>query len=311
MRIAVFGVGSVGGYFGGRLAAAGENVTFIARGDTLRALRATGLKVESIRGDFLLDKVQVEEAPARVGEVDYVILGVKAWQVPEIARVVKPMVGEATCVLPLQNGVEAPDQLAAELGVEHVLGGLCQISAMVVSPGHIRHVGIDPLVVLGELDNRPSQRVECLVQAFQRSEVRAEASADIRLAIWEKFLFIAAIGGVGAVTRSPVGVFRSVPQTRRMLEEVMAETVAVAQAKGIGLMAEAVRSKLAFIDSISPQVIASMQRDIQAEQPSELESLVGAVARLGCDLGVSTPASAQLYASLLPQELRARGELTF
>lgn len=311
MRIAVYGVGSVGGYFGGRLASAGEDVVFIARGETLRALRQSGLRVDSLNGDFHLEKVQVVELPAQAGEADVAILGVKAWQVPEAARALEPVIGATTCVLPLQNGVEAPGQLAAALGADHVLGGLCQISSTVASPGSIRHVGLDPLVVLGELDNRPSLRVECLVQAFQRSGVRVEVAADIHLAMWEKFLFIAAIGGVGAVCRAPVGVFRSLSETRALLVAVMQETVAVAQARGVDLTDDSIRSRMAFIDSLAPHVMASLQRDIEAGKPSELDSLIGAVARLGAELGVPTPVSAQIYASLLPLEKRARGELTF
>ena len=159
MRIAIFGTGSVGGYFGGRLAQAGEDVVFIARGENLKALRTQGLKVESTKGDFVIHPVQASEDPYEVGIVDAVLVGVKAWQVPEAAQAIRPLIGPESIVVPLQNGVEAPSQLAEALGTEHVLGGLCGLISMMAGPGHIRHVGVDPFISFGELDNRVSARV--------------------------------------------------------------------------------------------------------------------------------------------------------
>ena len=169
MRIAIFGAGAVGGYFGARLAQAGEDVIFIARGEHLRAMRRDGLYVESILGDFRVTPVKATDDPASVGPVDVVLVGVKAWQVPEAAESMRPMVGPETFVVPLQNGVEAPDQLAAVLGKEHVLGGLCRIICARVAPGRIRHAGMEPYVAFGELDNRPSPRAERLRAAFERA----------------------------------------------------------------------------------------------------------------------------------------------
>lgn len=169
MRIAIFGTGGVGGYFGGRLAQAGQDVVFIARGKHLEAMRTHGLRVDSINGDFTVRPVDAADDPATVGIVDVILVGVKAWQVPEAAEAMRPMVGPETFVVPLQNGVEAPSQLAAALGHEHVLGGLCGFIAFIVEPGHIRHAGADPFIRFGELDNRPSDRVERLRQAFDRA----------------------------------------------------------------------------------------------------------------------------------------------
>lgn len=307
MRIAVFGAGAVGGYFGGRLAQAGEEVIFIARGEHLQAMRRQGLQVESILGDFHLYPVQATDDPAQVGPVDVVLVGVKAWQVPEAARAMRPLVGPESFVVPLQNGVEAPDQLAAVLGPEHVLGGLCKIFSARVGPGRIRHAGAEPYIAFGELDNRPSERAERLRQAFLRAGVKAEVPPDIQAAMWEKFLFIASLGGVGAVTRAPVGVLRSLPQTRQMLLQAMEEIVAVAQARGIALAGDAVDRAMAFVDSLPPGATASMQRDILEGRPSELEAQNGAVVRLGREVGVATPLHTFLYHSLLPQERRARG----
>ncbi len=306
MRIAVFGAGGVGGYFGGRLAQAGESVVFIARGEHLRVMREDGLRVDSVAGDFLVSPCEATDDPGAVGEVDAVLVGVKAWQVPAAARAIRPLVGPETTVLPLQNGVEAPRQLAEALGRARVLGGLCKIIAEKVGPGHIRHSGAEPYLALGELDNRPSERVEELRRAFERAGVRGEVPADIRIALWEKFLLIAAISGVGAVTRASLGPLLAVPESRRLLERAMEEIRAVARAFGVDVPGDAVARTMAFFESLPPEGTASMQRDVMAGRPSELESQNGAVVRLGREVGVATPVHDFLYASLLPQERRAR-----
>jgi 2-dehydropantoate 2-reductase len=310
MKIAVFGAGAVGGYFGGRLAQAGEDVVLIARGRHLKAMQAHGLRVESIEGDFTVDPAQATDDPAAVGVVDAILVAVKAWQVPQAASGMLPMVGPETFVVPLENGVEAPSQLATVLGKQHVLGGLCRIISALVEPGHIRHAGISPTITFGELDDRRTERAERLREAFQKTKgITATIPPDIRAAMWEKFLFIAALSGVGAVTRVPVGVLRSLPQTRRMLEEAMEEILAVAQARDIALPRGTVAETMAFIDGLPPNGTASMQRDVMARRPSELESQNGAVVRLGREVGTETPLNAFIYGSLLPQELRARGEI--
>jgi 2-dehydropantoate 2-reductase len=311
MRIAVFGTGGVGGYFGGRLAQAGEEVIFIARGKHLEAMRQHGLKVDSIKGDFKIEPAQVIDDPRRVGQVDMVLVAVKAWQVPEAAVAMRPMIGAQTGVVPLENGVDAPAQLIVALGADHALGGLCKISAFIAEPGLIRHVGIEPYVAFGELDNRLSQRVEALRQAFERAGVSVEVPQDIRAAMWEKFIFIAAISGVGAVTRAPAGVIRSLPETRQMLIGMVEEIVAVARALKVNLPQEIATNTIAFIDSLPQNVTASMQRDVIAGHPSELGSQNGALVRMGLETGISTPLNAFIYHSLLPQELRARGEVDF
>lgn len=308
MRIAVVGAGAVGGYFGGRLARAGEQVVFIARGENLKALQTSGLRVDSFLGDFHLHPVQATDDPAQVGAVDMVLVAVKAWQVPEVAPRLAPLVGEETGVVYLGNGVDAPAQLAHALGLEAVLGGLTRISAALVAPGHVAHLGIEPTIAFGELDGRRSARVEALRQAFERAQVKAIVPNDIQAAMWEKFVFIAAISGVGAVTRAPVGDFRSVPETRQMLEAAIQEVVAVARARGINLPPDAAERTLAIIDGLAPSVTASMQRDIMEGRPSELGAQNGAVVRMGLEVGVPTPTHAFIYASLLPQELKARGE---
>ncbi|HMK35962.1 MAG TPA: 2-dehydropantoate 2-reductase [Desulfomonilaceae bacterium] len=311
MRIAVFGVGGVGGYFGGRLAQSGEDVFFIARGEHLQALRGNGLLLENPDGGVTEIPAKATDDPAEVGPVDVVILGVKAWQVQEAAERLRPLIGPDTFVVPLQNGVEAPSQLAATLGARHVFGGLCYIVSFMVGPGRIRHAGMEPRVVFGELDNRPSDRAQRLLQSFANAALHAEIPPDIQAAIWSKFLFISSLSGVGAVTRAPVGVVRSIPETRNMLKEAIAEAAVVARALKIGLKENAVESTMAVIDALPAGTTASMQRDIMEGRPSELSAQSGALVRLGKEAGQAVPLSLYIYSSLLPLELRARGKAEF
>lgn len=312
MRIAIFGTGGVGGYFGGRLAHSGEEVIFIARGAHLEAIRREGLTVESIKGEFKVFPARVEADPAAVGEVDVVLVGVKAWQVPETALLIHPLVGKRTLVVPLENGVEAPAQLASELDVTnrptpHVIGGLCRIATLIARPGVIRHTGIEPFIAFNRLDGLPDERVENLQQAFLRAGVNVEVPADIWAALWAKFAFIAALGGVGAVTRAPAGVMRTIPETRALLEAVIREVEAVGRAEGAALPENIFQVTLGMIDNLPASTTASMQRDFMEGRPSELESQTGAVVRLGKEKSVPVPANEFIYAALRPQEQRARG----
>ncbi len=309
MRIAVFGIGGVGGYYGGRLAQAGAEVIFIARKEHVQAIRENGLVVESAKGDFTILPIQVTEDPSKAGLVDMVLLGVKAWQVTEVAQAITPMLGEHTGVVPLQNGVDAPAQIAAVLGAQHALGGLCQISVFKAGPGHIRHAGIEPLIAFGELSHQPSRRVDDLRQAFESAGVKVDTPDDIQASMWRKFLFIAAISGVGAVSRAPIGVTRTLPETRRMLIQAMQEIANLAEKRGIELDAEIVAATMEFIDSMAANIMPSMQRDLQEGRPSELEAQNGAVVRMGSESKIPTPTHSFIYASLLPQEIRARGEI--
>lgn len=307
MRVVVVGAGAVGGYFGGRLVAAGEDVVFVARGAHLDALRSRGLQVDSPEGDLRLADVQAVRDVAEAGPADLVLVCVKGWQVPEVAAAIQPIVGPDTAVLPLQNGVEATDQLADVLGRERVLVGLCKILSMIVAPGHIRHMGVQPRVLLGEPDNSSSSRVKSILDAFRRSGVTVDNPPDIGVALWEKFLLIASLGGVGAVTRSPAGMIRGVPESRALLQEAMQEIAAVATARGLAFPQDGVSRALLFIDGMPEDATASMQRDIMEGRPSELESQNGAVVRLGAAAGVVTPIHRFIYGALRPMELVARG----
>lgn len=309
MRVAVVGAGGVGGYFGGRLAQSGVEVIFIARGAHLHAIRDQGLHIQSPLGDFVLSPAQATDNPTQVGPVDVVLVGVKTWQIPAAIDTIRPLLDPETGVIPLLNGVEAADQLAAALGRNHVLGGLCKIFAFITEPGHIRHAGIDPSILFGELDNRSSPRARKLYQTFLAAGVRATIPTDIHVALWEKFLFGASTSGLGAVTRAPMNVLRELSTTRQMLEEAMHEILAVAHARSIALPSSSVSEAMALVDSLPVGTTASMQRDIMAGRPSELEAQNGAVTRLGGEAGVATPLHSFIYTSLLPQELYARGPL--
>ncbi len=312
MRIAIFGTGGVGGYFGGRLAQSGADVIFIARGEHLKAMHEHGLKIDSIKGDFSVNSIQATDDPNEIGTVDVILVSVKAWQVPEAAQAMRPMVGPETVVVPLLNGVEAPNQLSDALGKEHVIGGLCGIISFVAGPGHIQHAGADPFINFGELDNNHSERVENLHQAFDHAVgITVKIPPDIQIAMWHKFLLVVPWSGIGAITRAPLGTILGLPKTRQMLQKVMQEIFNVAQARDIALPKDVVDKALTFLDSLSPNGTASMQRDIMEGRPSELEAQNGAVVRLGKAVDVATPLNTFIYHSLLPMELKATSQVQF
>ncbi len=311
MRVAIYGTGGAGGYFGAQLARAGEDVSFIARGQHLKAIQAHGLCVETPAGDIVIQPAQATDDPSQIGQVDVVLLGVKAWQVEEAARNMRPMVGPATVVVPLQNGIEAASQLAAILGAEHVLGGLCGTFSWVAAPGKIRSISAATFIKFGELDNRQSDRAERLRQAFDKASVKAEIPSDIHKALWEKFLLVTAFGGVGAVSRAPIGIIRTVPETRALLQQCMEEVSAVARASRVQLSDSVVSDRMSYVDTLPANSTTSLQRDIAEGKPSELDYWNGSVVRQGRAVNVSTPANQFIYQSLLPQELRARGNVVF
>lgn len=308
MRIAIFGTGGAGGYFGAQLALAGEEVVFIARGEHLQAIREHGLRIETSTGETVV-RSEATDDPTSVGAVDAVLVGVKTWQVVDAAQAMKPMMTPETFVVPLQNGVEAATHLSAVLGKEHVLGGLCGTISRVVGPGRILSTGQTNFIKFGELDNYGSERAGRLREAFERAGVKAEIPSDIQAAMWEKFIFVVPYGGVGAVSRAPVGVIRSLKETRRMLEQGMKEILMVARARQISLTDGIIERTMALVDALDQSATTSLQRDIIAGKRSELEAWNGAVVRLGREAGVAVPLHEFFYHSLLPQELRARAAL--
>jgi 2-dehydropantoate 2-reductase len=308
VRIAVMGTGGVGGYFGGLLAHSGEDVSFIARGEHLRALQGTGLRVESrLHENFTVAPAHATGDPADVGPVDLVLLATKTYQIEDAARAARPLVGPQTTVLPLQNGVDASERSAGILGPEAVLGGVCYLSSYVAEPGLIRQESPFRRIIVGELDGRVTERVEAIAATLRRAGIDGDMSTDINRARWTKYLFIAAFSGIGAVTRVPAGEMWACPETRTLLQQAMLEVESVGRAQGVSLEQEIVPNTLKFFAGLAPGMLTSMQRDVMEQRPSEIESLIGYLVRRGAELGVPTPIHQFVYGALLPQERRARG----
>jgi 2-dehydropantoate 2-reductase len=311
MKFAIVGAGGVGGYFGGKLAKAGEDVAFVARGAHLAAIRARGLEITGPGESFVVQPAKATDDAAILGAVDVVIVAVKTWQLPALLPSLRPLVGPQTAVLPLLNGVEAPAQLAAGLGPTGVLGGLCAVISYVARPGVIEHLGAPASVSLGELAGGPSPRVEAIRKAMADAGITALVPDDINAAMWKKFAFNTSFGGVGGVTRAPAGALRSIPPTRALLERAIAEVVAVAQARGIALANDQTAQTLSYVDTLPANSFASMPRELFEGKRTELDAWNGAVVRMGGEVNVPTPVHDFIYRSLLPWELRARGEAAF
>jgi 2-dehydropantoate 2-reductase len=305
MNIVVFGAGGVGGYFGGKLAQAGNDVTFIARGKHLQAIKSNGLLIKSIQGDFKVHP-KVTDDVTNIKNPDLVILGVKSWQVEDVAVQLKPIIREHTMVLPLQNGADNADKLKAVLPHENVLAGLCKIVSRVESPGIIDHFAFDPEIVFGEYDNENSKRVQNLSMLFDNAGIKNKVSEDIHLDIWKKFLFIATVSGIGALTRVEFGAMRDDEHIRQIMYQTANEIVAVANAKGIKLTNDDIEMILKIVDNLNAKTTASMQRDIMDGRPSELDNFNGYIVRQGKELHITTPANSFTYHCLWPQEKKAR-----
>jgi 2-dehydropantoate 2-reductase len=304
---AVLGAGAVGGYFGGRLAAAGFDVTFLARGQTLADLRSRGLRITSIAGDAHVQPVKVTSELAELGVPDVVLVAVKAWQLEPLLRELPSIVGPETVVVPLLNGVEAPARLAAVLEPRRVVGGLCEIGAVIEQPGHVRHFAAVPVIRFGELDGAESPRLVELAEAFGRAGVEAVHTREVVLAMWRKFLLIVGYGGIGALARVSIGPLLRNPETRELLATAMREVVEVANARGVGLSPADMESTFAYLERLPEAATTSLQRDIMAGRPSELDAWTGAVVRLAEVAGVEVPLNAVIRALLGAQERQSRG----
>ncbi|HUK65758.1 MAG TPA: 2-dehydropantoate 2-reductase [Anaeromyxobacteraceae bacterium] len=308
MRVVVAGAGGVGALLGGMLARAGEEVGFLARGESLRALAEKGLVVDSPRGTFHLARVFASDDPEKLRGAEVVLVAVKSWQVRDLAPRLAPLLAPEGFAVPLENGVEAAEILASALGRPRVVGGLCHLISFLEAPGRVKHTGERLEVTLGELGGGASPRIEALAGVMRKAGVDVVVSDDVESALWKKFAFIAPFGGVGAVTRAPAGVMRSIPETRSLLRSAIEEVLAVAAARGVRLPPQTTASVLNMIDSLGPDATASMQRDIIAGRPSELDDQIGAVVRLGRSAGVRVPSHAFLLAALVPQEREARAK---
>ena len=307
MRIAIYGAGGVGGYYGGVLARAGYDVSLLARGAHLEAIRSSGLSVRSPGGDFVVRPAATTDDPAKIGPVDAVIVAVKSMHLAAVCGGIAPLLGADTLVVPMLNGVDAHEALLPAVGRSRMGKGLTRIISEVVAPGQIRHVGVEPYVALAEWDGSRTRRVDSLVAALRDAGVDAEVPPDIDAAIWLKFLFVCSVGGVCGACRMPLGPVRTLPESRALLRRAMEEIAAVAAAHGVSLQDDAVAFAMNTVDTFPAEGTSSLQRDIAAGVPSELDAWTGAAVRLGATVGIATPVHSFIHAVLLPSEMQARG----
>ena len=299
MKIGVVGAGGIGGYFGGRLAAAGEEVHLLARGAHLAAIRKRGLRVRSVAGDFGV-KLPAWDDPADVGRCDNVLFCVKSYDTDEAAARLGPLIGEGTGVVSLQNGIDNEDKLAAAVGPEHVLGGVAFIFSTIAEPGVIEHTGGPGRILLGEVDGSASERAEALAAACRTAGIDATATTEIRRLLWDKLAFICAQSGVTAATRLPIGDIRDVPEAMVIFRSIVEEVRAVAAAEGVELGDDVVERHEAFARALEPDTFSSLHHDLTHDRRMELEALQGEVVRRGRAHGVAVPVTETVYGLLLP-----------
>jgi 2-dehydropantoate 2-reductase len=295
MRIVIMGAGGLGGYFGARLAAAGNDVAFVARGAHLAAIKQNGLRVTSARGDLHLLDVVATDDPSTLAPADVVMIAVKLWDTETAAETVKSLVRPGTAVVSFQNGVSKDAALARILGREAVIGGVGQIGVVIASPGVIAHTGTMAKLTFGELDNARSARVESLLATCTAAGIDAEIADDINLATWQKFAFLVGMSACTASMRSTLGPIRANPQTRDFLRDVIGEVVAVGRALGIPLAENFAEQRMAMIEALPPQMTASMQGDLARGNRLEVPWLSGAVVEMGKQVGVSTPLNRAVF----------------
>jgi 2-dehydropantoate 2-reductase len=300
MRIAVMGAGGIGGYFGTRLALSGSDVTFIARGRHLAAMREHGLRVESELGGMHLRDVKATDDPLTIGAIDLVMICVKLWDTEQAARQILPLVERGAAAVSFQNGVEKDDVLRSVLEEAPLLGGVSYISASIKEPGIVTHHGKLQRLVFGEFDGTRSERAEALLKACEAAGINAELSTDIRRDIWEKFVFLVGMSGATATVRLPIGPVRENPQSRSFLLDLMREVEAVGRAKGIDLPANFAENRLAFADTLAPAMTSSMHTDLERGNPLEVPWLSGSAVALGKGAGVPTPCNRAVADILAP-----------
>lgn len=294
------GTGGTGGFFGGLLARAGEEVTFVARGAHLRALREHGLTVRSLLvGEFSLP-VKATDSPAEVGPVDLVLVCVKAYDTVEAAHQIAPVVSKDTAVLSVQNGIDNEEQIGEIVGRAAVLGAVAYVSSVIVAPGVIDQRGGPGRIVFGELEGGEGPRAARLLQTFREAEIPAEVHPDVRVALWEKFVFICGVNGVTALSRLPIGPILGDSETAQLLRASMEEVERIGQAAGIDLPGDLLDRHFRFLHTLEPSFRGSLYYDLDAGRRLELEALNGAAVRLGREYGVPTPVNWAIYAALRP-----------
>jgi len=306
MNILIYGIGGVGGYFGGKLALTDHKVTMIARGEHLTAIQKNGLEVKSITGDFVVKPYFVTDDLSKIDTPDLVIFGVKSWQLEQAIKDILQYCNENTIFLPLQNGANNAEQLNNVVSKDQVLAGLCRMISFVASPGVISNPSIAPSLLFGEQDNIKTDRVLKICDVFTNAGINAAIPENIQVAIWKKFLFITTISAIGGLIRAPIGVLRETPYLKDIMTKTAQEVLAVANAKGIVLPENIIDLTYKAIHRQEYKTTASTQRDIMDGKPSELENFNGYIVKEGRKLGVLTPVNEMIYELLLPQEIKAR-----
>ncbi|MFL1894704.1 ketopantoate reductase family protein [Aquimarina sp. 2-A2] len=306
MHIVIVGVGGVGGFFGGKLIQSGCKVTLIARGANKKAILAQGLHIKSVDGDFKVHPHLVTDDVSRVEPADLILLCTKSWQVKDAANQIKHLIKKNTLVLPLQNGADNAEKALEILDKEHVIGGLCKIYSKIEAPGIINHFGFVPEIIFGALPTISNDRLEEVSTLFDKAKIKNKIAKDIQAAIWQKFLFIATVSGLGGLTRATLGVLYEDKNLRDLLERTAQEIYSVAKAKRINLPEDSVSAVMNIIKNQPFNATASTQRDIMEGRPSELENFNGFIVREGERLGVPTPVNSFIYYCLMPMEKKAR-----
>lgn len=307
MKILVMGSGGVGGLYGGRLAHAGYDVTFVARGAHLAAMREHGLLIESeVHGNVLVEPVKVTDDPLPVGVPDVILFAVKLWDTEAVAKSLKPIVGPNTAVLSLQNGVVKDDILRGVFGEKALMGGVAYVATHIARPGVIHQVGAIQRLVFGEYDGRKSPRAEALLTALLKAGIQAEWSGDIRRTLWEKYTFLVGLAGATATMRATLGPLREHPQTRAFLHDLMKEAVAVGRALGVNLPEDYADDRLKFADSLPGSMDSSLHHDLKNGNKLEVEWLAGGVVQLGQKAGVPTPCNRAVW-DILALYAKGRG----
>ena len=304
MRIAAMAAGAVGGYFGARMAAAGHEVFFIARGAHLAAMRKNGLKIESVHGDLHLPKPNVTDDPAEVGPVDIVLFAVKLWDTEKAAELARPLAGPDTRVITLQNGVDSVERVAPILGADRVFGGVAYIATVIAAPGVIKHTSQFAMLRFARADGRADPALQAFVDAGKAAKLDIDLSKNIEVERWQKFIFLTAMAGSTASKRSPIGPITATEEGRKLFRSLMEEAQAVGKAQGVAVPPDYIDQRMDFLLSkIEPGMKASMAHDLERGNRLELDWLNGKVASLGKELGVPTPASDQVYATLKPHRM--------
>ncbi len=299
MRIAAMAAGAVGGYFGARMAAAGHDVFFIARGANLAAIKNNGLQIESVHGDLHLAKVNATDDPKSIGPVDIVLFAVKLWDTEQAAEQTKPLVGPKTRVITLQNGVDSVERVAPILGAEQTVGGVAYIASVMAAPGLIKQTSSFAQMRFGRADKRPDAVLQAFVDAGKAAKIDIDISADIERERWQKFIFLTAMAGSTAALRSPIGPIRDDPELRGFFRQLMEEAYAVGKAKGVALDPAYLDSRMDFLmNKVEPGMKASMAHDLERGNRLELDWLAGKVRALGRELSIPTPASDTVYTVL-------------